>query len=646
MKTGRVLAGLAAALFVAAPVRADPPPVEAFGALPKAEIARLSPDGKRLAVIKPVDGREKVAVYDLTRANAAPYVVGMDGGLAGDTYWKGNDHLVCIFRANLTRKWGKNVSAWSRALSVNPVTQTAVLLLYNVPLFKANRNAANIADMVADDPGHIYMTALNRWDGQVTEDLYRVDLATGLAEMAAHGSPDTVEFLTDGYGHMLGHIDQDSSLVDHVFLGKREAYKYPVRGASEFQIEGMTAGQNPQFAVGKPTPYGTTGLYTWKPSGEVGAALFENPIYDKVGTIRDERSGLVIGVAYIDDMVRAKYFDPALQRVQDSLEKAFPGQSVEILSRDDAGSSYVVLTDGPRNPPVLSLYTTANRQVNIVEEAYPSLKPPDLGEVRPYPYKSRDGLDIHAYLTLPPGKDPHNLPTVIFPHGGPETRDSMNFDWWAQFMASRGYAVLQPNYRGSSGYGWNFVKGGDGEWAGKAQYDVQDGVQKLIADGIADPRRICIVGASWGGYMALAGATFSPDLYQCAVSYAGPSDLKHGIYEGTTFESEVVSVWKRRFGADENSHKLDEQSPADFAERVKIPILLIHSDKDTTVNIDQSEIEERALKRAGKDVEFVKLEGDDHYLEFADTRIKLLKEIERFLAAHIGDKAMAEKQAN
>jgi len=176
--------------------------------------------------------------------------------------------------------------------------------------------------------------------------------------------------------------------------------------------------------------------------------------------------------------------------------------------------------------------------------------------------------------------------------------------------------------------------------AGKVQDDLEDGVQRLIADGIADPKRICIVGASWGGYLALLGGSFKPDLYACAISYAGVSDLNHDLYTGTTFESESVSLWKRRLGADKDSGKMDSQSPRNFAERVKIPVLLIHGDHDTTVNIDQSQIEERALKHAGKDVEFVTLEGDDHNLEYAETRTRMLKETERFLGAHIGDSKM------
>jgi dipeptidyl aminopeptidase/acylaminoacyl peptidase len=628
----------ATAILFATPIYAAPPSAEMFGALPQAQYARLSPDGKRLAVIKPVDGREKVVFYDLTKPDSTPYTLGMDGGLAGEVIWKTNDRALCIFHANLRHlRHKKDVESYSRMLSVDVPNQSAVLMLYNFFYLKGNPDGSRIVDIAPDDPDHVYMAAWNKWDHEIALDLFKVDVKTGGADLALHGNYSTIDFLTDGHGHPLGHIEQNSDLTDHVFLGSKEVYQYPVKGRADFEIEGPLGGATPQFAVERPTASGTTGLYSWTAGGSgSGTALFEDAAHDLETVLEDDRSRQIIGVAYTDDQLKVLYFDPARQHVQELLEKAYPGQSVQIVSKDDADASYVIRTEGPRNPPVLSLYTTADHKSNIVQEAYPSLKPSDLGEMKPYPYKARDGLDIHAYLTLPPGKDPHNLPTVIFPHGGPEARDALGFDWWAQFMASRGYAVLQPNYRGSAGYGWDFVKAGDGQWASKAQYDVQDGVKKLIADGIADPKRICIVGASWGGYMALAGATFSPDIYACAVSYAGVSDLKHAIYTGTTFESEGVSIWKRRLGSEDDSGKSDAQSPANFADRVKIPVLLLHSDKDTTVDIDQSEIEERALKRAGKQVEFVRLPGDDHYLEFADTRTKMLKEVERFLAAHIG----------
>jgi acetyl esterase/lipase len=627
---------LAAAISVSRiPALAAPPPAEVFGALPQAQLARLSPDGKRLAVIKPVDGHEKVVFYDLSKVPSPPYVVGMEDGIADTVFWKSNNRALCVFHATLQHTRTRAIESFSRTLSVDVVNRTQVLMMKNFTYLKENNDGGAIVDLAPEDPDHVYMTAYNQWDYEIIPDLFRVDIRTGAAELASHGNKQTVSYLTDGHGDPVGRIDQGSDLTEHVFLNGSDVLQIPVKGRDDFDIEGPLSGLPLQFAVERPDASGTTALYPWKATG-FGAPLFADPDYDLGYVIGSERSGEVIGVTYTDDRPRTRYFDPELQHVQELMEKAYPGQSVQILSKDDAGAAYVVRTESPHNPPVLSLYTPANHQSNIIQEAYPALKPDDLGDEKAYPYTTRDGVKIHAYLTLPPGKEAHRLPTVIFPHGGPEDRSAVKFDWWAQFMASRGYAVLQPNYRGSFGYGWNFVKAGDGEWAGKVQWDLEDGVKKLVADGIADPKRICVVGASWGGYMALAAATFTPDVYACAVSFAGLSDLRHAIYEGTTFESEGVSIWKRRFGAETDDSKIDAQSPANFAARVKIPILLLHSDKDTTVRIDQSEREEKALKDAGKPVEFVKLDGDDHYLEFAATRTQLLKEVERFLKAHIG----------
>lgn len=632
--------GLAVAAFLwfCFPAQASQPPVEAFGSIPASKIARISPDGKYLAVVKPVDGSERVLFLDLTKPNSVPYMVGNAYEMVDDVVWKSSDLAICTFRGGVRLNLGKTIIAVGGAVSVRMSTATVTPLMKNVPYAGyGNPYGAAIVDMLPDDPSHIYVTRFDRRDRQLALDLYKVDLITGDAEFVRHNEPNTIRVLTDGHGNFLGHIEQDGDLERHIFIGPNEVSKYEARGGSQFVLTGFLPAAMPTFAVEKPTKWGTLGLYEWRTTGEVGKALFENPNYDLSGIILDPQTETVIGVTYQDDVTRTEYFDPAMQRVQTSLEHAYPGQTVSILSKDQDGSAYVIHTEGPKNPPVLSLYTPSTHETHIIMEEYPSLKPADLGEMEPYPYKARDGLDIHAYLTLPPGRAPHNLPTVIFPHGGPEARDGMAFNWWTQFMASRGYAVLQPNFRGSAGYGSAFVRAGDGEWAAKVQYDVQDGVQKLIADGIADPKRICIVGASYGGYMALAGATFSPDLYACAVSFAGLSDLDRMLFTGTTFESEAISVWRRRIGADVNSDNPGLQSPANFASRVKIPILLIHGDADSIVPIQQSKIELDALQKAGKNVQMITLKGDDHFLEFSGTRTQMLTSVETFLAAHIGN---------
>lgn len=421
------LAGLALPIAIA-PARAAPP-VEAFGDLPRAEFARLSPDGKHLAVIRPYDGREKVEIIDLSKPDSTPVVVGMEGGLAGDVLWKSDDRAIAIFHATLRGKWYKKyLSDFSRALSLTLSTRREMLLMWDAPRFMTTRNEGTITDMVEGDPDHVYMSQFDLWDHEYMLDLYLVDLASGSAALKLHGGANTIGFITDGHGGVLGSIEQDSNLTDHIRMGGKETFSYAVKGGAQFGLEGLMEGPEAKFAMQMPTPFGTEGLYAWDGKSQFGPALFENPTYDLSGVIGDERNGWIVGVTYTDDTLHAKYFDPALQRIQDSLELAYPGQSVSILSKDDAGASFVIATQGPRNPPVLSLFTRTDHQVKIIEEAYPDLKPSDLGEVKPYPYKAPDGLDIHAYLTLPPGRDPHNLPTVIFPHGGPEARDSMAFD--------------------------------------------------------------------------------------------------------------------------------------------------------------------------------------------------------------------------
>jgi dipeptidyl aminopeptidase/acylaminoacyl peptidase len=271
---------------------------------------------------------------------------------------------------------------------------------------------------------------------------------------------------------------------------------------------------------------------------------------------------------------------------------------------------------------------------------YPGLTEADLGEMKPYDYAARDGLRIPAYITLPPGRAPKNLPAVVMPHGGPDARDTLRFDWWAQFLANRGYVVLQPNFRGSAGYGRAFTEAGLQQWGLKMQDDITDGVKKMIADGIVDPKRVCIVGASYGGYAALAGATLTPEMYACSVSVAGVSDLPEMLsYERRTSgkNSGAVRFWASRIGsADEDSERLRATSPARQAARARAPIMLLHGENDTTVPIEQSEMMVEALQDAGKPVTFIKLEGDDHYLHLASTRLQMLRALEGFLAEHIG----------
>jgi dipeptidyl aminopeptidase/acylaminoacyl peptidase len=363
--------------------------------------------------------------------------------------------------------------------------------------------------------------------------------------------------------------------------------------------------------------------------------LFQDPRYDVAQSLNDDWTRRVIGYAVDEDMPVYRYFAPKRQALQNGLEQAFPGLSVHAVSTDRAGNRAIVEVTGPKTPPSYYLYDRVSHHASAIAASYPGLSEGAMGEVRPYGYAARDGLHIPAYLTLPPNKSPHNLPLVVVPHGGPDARDDMTFDFIRQFLASRGYAVLQPQFRGSRGFGQAFTQAGFGEWGLKVQDDITDGVKKTIADGIVDPKRICIFGASYGGYAALAGATLTPELYACAASLAGPSSLEKMLdYSSNKFGATAENYWLARIG--DNAAQRDAASPALYADRVTAPILLLHSELDVTVPIEQSEIMERALRKAGKKVAFVSMPGDDHYMALEQTRLRVLQELEKFFAANIG----------
>ena len=273
----------------------------------------------------------------------------------------------------------------------------------------------------------------------------------------------------------------------------------------------------------------------------------------------------------------------------------------------------------------------------------PQIKSSDVGEVNTIEYKARDGLKIPGLVTWPAGVAPENrknLPLIVMPHGGPEAYDSVGFDWLAQFFANEGYAVLQPNFRGSAGFGAVFRDAGRGQWGRKMQDDITDGADALVRMGWADKERICIMGWSYGGYAALAGGALTPDLYKCVVAVAGVSNLREMLaWEKRQYgaRSRTVTYWEELIGdPDKDREAIDAVSPARQAANFKAPVLLIHGIDDTTVDVRQSDMMNDALKAAKKDVKYILIGGDDHGLVDADSRKSALKHMGEFVNAKIG----------
>ncbi len=657
MMRGAFAAVLGCAVFAAGAALAAPA-AEDFGSLPAISRVHLSPDGQYFSAVEPVNGRPTVVVFKLGDPNTKPIIFADPGSFALDSMWVNNDRLLCTVYGDIKEDVNSALQYHrrTRVISVSISGKDPVVLLKKSQIFYNNRSTAYIVGLNAENPDLVYLGAYQFVSSQIDAttpmasdnallNLYSVNIENGDVNLLEKGTQYTRQWFMDGHGNIVARVDESQDLQDSVIVydhgSTRVATTFDASRGEGPGVNGVTV-DGSALVIGRNGDRNTIGLDTFPLSGSAfGANLFSDAKYDADDSITDDWTGRVIGVRYVADKDEYRYFDPTRQKLQHQLEVALPGQSVEIASVDAKGLNIIVASNDPQHPKTYWLYNSASHQLNALATEFPSLTPADLGEMKRYPYKARDGLDIDAYLTLPPGKAPRNLPTVIFPHGGPEARDDVSFDWWAQFMVSRGYAVLQPNFRGSAGYGKAFVEAGNGQWGRKMQDDVSDGVKKLIADGIADPKRICIVGASYGGYAALAGATFTPDLYACAISYAGVSNVP-GIIGNVTLETGGKSssdAYMRIHVGDISSNEkaLEDISPADHAGQVGMPVLLLHSARDNTVPIEQSVLENAALKKAGKDVQFITIDGDDHYLELASTRIRVLKEIEAFLKAHIGN---------
>ncbi len=316
--------------------------------------------------------------------------------------------------------------------------------------------------------------------------------------------------------------------------------------------------------------------------------------------------------------------------------QAFAGEQVELVSSTDDKKKLLVRVTGANDGYEYVLVDLDTMMTTPIGRAYSGIGPGDVAPVSMVSYKASDGTPLSAYLTLPRGRDAKGLPLIVLPHGGPEARDMPGFDWWAQALASRGYAVLQPQFRGSGGGGWALYAKGFGEWGRKMQTDLSDGVRALASQGTIDPKRVCIVGGSYGGYAALAGPTLDPGIYRCAVSLAGISDVgamrAWVMHRQGNLETAAIRYLDRFYGTQgADDPKLAEISPLKHVDRVAVPILLIHGKDDTVVPIEQSQMMNDALKAAGKDVSFVTLDGEDHWLSRAETRTAALEAMVAFL---------------
>jgi dienelactone hydrolase len=463
--------------------------------------------------------------------------------------------------------------------------------------------------------------------------LFRVDLTNGVQRTLRLGDTLTESWLVDDKGAIAAEEDYDQQEQRWRMLDRRDGRPHEIASGREpIDIPRLLGfGPEPGTLLVQTCEDGDP---VWRllslQNGTFGPAMAERDSLE--APIEDRLTYRMIGGVHIDDTMHFVFFDPKAQSLWRSIVEGFADEQVEFISASADFRKVVVLVNGPVHGysyELMDMNTFKSQPIGAVYETIGTALP-----VERVTYEAADGLEIPAYLTFPRGRPAKNLPLIVFPHGGPATRDTAEFDWWAQAMASQGYLVLQPNFRGST-VTTRHLQAGFGEWGRKMQTDLSDGVRYLVKQGMVDPARVCIVGASYGGYAALAGVTLDPGVYRCAVSVAGISDLKRLLQDVNAFDDRDRRYWNRFIGVSGPADpQLLQLSPIKHVAAINVPVMLVHGRDDTVVRFDQSRDMYDAMRHAKKDVEMVTLKNEDHWLSRGETRLQMLQSSMAFLRAH------------
>jgi dipeptidyl aminopeptidase/acylaminoacyl peptidase len=610
-------------------------PLEAYGKLPSIEDASISASGDQVAVVVTNGEERRIVVKDLVKGTI-PLLATVGQTKVRDLRWAGDQHLILT---NSHTETPMDVIAgkgeWWFAAEIDVPAKKLRPLLTDA---EGSMNVLAGYPMIrmVDGKPLVFLQGIHFVNSRGVISLYQIELARGTSKALDVGQTDTEDFLVGPDGKTVGQVLYDRAggrwtLKAKQGIGWRDVLvrQEPIDPPS---VLGM--GRQPRTLLVEGDEKAN---FDWQEISLDTGRTDSLPAIAGQGPIHDPVTGQLIGVRVLDgDEIRYSFFDPQDERVWKAVAAAFPGDQVSLSSWSNDRLRILVRVDSAKLGPAYAVVDMSSRQASWLGAEYEGLKAADIAPVKPLRFKAADGLDLTGYLTLPNGREPKNLPLIVFPHGGPAARDMPGFDWWAQAMASRGYAVLQVNFRGSDGLGWNFTKAGFGEWGRKMQTDLSDGVRHLAGQGIIDPRRVCIVGASYGGYAALAGATLQKDIYRCAVSFGGVADLRRLVgYSRGRAGKAALRYWTRFMGAEDmNDPVLAKYSPALHAADASAPILLIHGKDDTVVPLDQSTQMADALKRAGRPYELVVQNNADHWLSLGATRLQMLQSTMAFVEKH------------
>lgn len=597
-------------------------PLRVLAELPKFSHPMVSPNGKYLAATMTVDGQPMMVVQNLLTSGEEreQELVPIDSGENFFYWyrWVNNDRLVFSLRSTTMYRFGLVNRA--RVGSIGRDGRDSIFFAMQPNLRDFYRAHPNVVDFLENDPDHILAALDDEPTAWATPQVHLVNINTGHKKLLLSNRRGVYAWIADGDGV--------------IRIGTKIDTKYGKRNVTVFYRETASDGWE---TLQKVDYFDHDRLEPWRfDEDDANILLMTSANLQDEQDPNDIEDQLFRYDLSIRKIIGA-YENSHRKNVIKTVEQALPDLEVKIVSRDKEKNIYFFRVFSDVKSPEYFMLDIRKRTLDYVAAEYPDLHDYELAPMERISYKARDGLDIPAFLTIPVGAERKNLPVVVYPHGGPWARDRWGFDNYVQFMANRGYAVFQPQFRGSTGYGIEHEEAGYGEWGYGIQDDITDGVEWLIDQGIADPGRICIVGSSFGGYAAAMGVAKTPDLYRCAVSINGVLDLKMFIDSGRylLFKTINRAIWNDRADA-------ENASPHHMADRIQVPLLLMGSERDTVVPVRHSERMFKKLKRLDKPVTYIELPDGEHWRTNEANEIIKFQALEKFLAEHIGSKRPIE----
>ncbi len=584
----------------------------------------ISPDGTKLAYLAP-DDREVLQIWLCTLGAADDRCISSARRPISNHWWSWDSRSIFWAEDN------DGDENW-HILSIDPAT----LNIRDLTPWQGVRCHYTISRV--GRPGEIL--ALLNVRNRKLMDVWRIDLLTGAAKLEVENPGNVSRWLADDdlvVRASFGHTPEGGSEVQ-VRADAAAPWRVLIRSAPDEEAEPLAFSKN-RREIYLRTSVGsdTLRLVGIDPESGRERQIAATDDFDVENVMLHPTRRTVEAVSFAPDRMQWQAIDPAVAGDFEQLEKIEDGM-LHVTSRDLDDRKWVVSFAAPNRPVHYYLWDRVAKSSMFLFSHRPELETATLSEMQPTKYTARDGLEIRGYLTLPPGVEPRNLPLVLHPHGGPWARDYWTLNVWVQLLANRGYAVLQPNFRGSTGYGKKFLHAGDREWGRAMQDDLTDAVKWAVGQGIADPNRVAIFGGSYGGYATLAGSTFTPDLYNCAVDLCGPSNLATLIKSFAPYWG-IRSIWNARVGnPDDPSDQelLRKASPLFAVDKIKVPMLIAQGTNDVRVIQSESDQIVAAIENKGGTVTYVVYPDEGHTGWCPQNSKDFVARTEKFLAEHLG----------